>query len=268
LQPYLRGRFIEVLREHYASDVALESLHISLFPDIELAGTGLTLRYRGRTDVPPLIQVKKITIHVGFFGVLKKPYRPDTVRLEGLQITIPPPPPNGQPQHPRLSGGSKIPDFLIGEVIADGTELIILARKPGKEPLTFDILKLRLYSAGTGTPMRFHATLTNPTPPGLIQSDGRFGPWDRDEPSQTPVRGSYTFKDADLSVFDGIAGILSSEGKYGGVLNHIIVDGTTDTPDFRVNISGNVVHLETKFNAVVDGTDGDTYLEPVNARFL
>ena len=267
LRPYLRDRFIEVLREHYASDVALESLDISLFPDIELAGTGLTLRHRGRTDVPPLIHIRKITIHAGFFGVLKKPYRPRTVRLEGLRINVPPPRPKGQLEQPGVSGGGRIPDFLIGEVVADSTQLIILTRKPGKEPLTFDILKLRLYSAGTGTPMRFHATLTNPAPPGLIQSDGSFGPWNRDEPSRTPVAGNYTFKDADLSVFRGIAGTLSSEGQYGGVLGHISVAGTTDTPDFRVNISGNIVHLQTQFNAVVDGTDGDTYLEPVNARF-
>src|SRR5712691_3149318 len=268
LRPYLRDRFIEALREHYASDVALERLDISLFPDIELVGTGLTLRHRGRTDVPPLIQIRKVTVHVGFFDVLKKPYRPRTVRLEGLHINVPPPRPNGQLQEPGLSGGDRIPDFLIGEVIADGTQLIILTSKPGREPLAFDILKLRLYSAGTGTPMRFHATLTNPAPPGLIQSDGNFGPWDRDVPSQTPVAGNYTYRDADLSVFRGIAGTLSSEGQYGGVLDHIIVEGTTDTPDFRVNISGNAVHLQTQFHAVVDGTDGDTYLEPVNARFL
>jgi hypothetical protein len=49
----------QLLREHYASDVALENLDISLFPDIELAGTGLTLRHRGRTDVPPLIQIRR-----------------------------------------------------------------------------------------------------------------------------------------------------------------------------------------------------------------
>lgn len=268
LRPYLRDRFIEVLREHYASDVALESLDISLFPDIELAGTGLTLRHRGRTDVPPLIRIGKITIHAGFFGVLKKPYRPRTVRVEGLQINVPPPPHNGQPEQPRLSGRSRIPDFLIGEVIADGTQLIILTSKPGKEPLTFDILKLRLYSAGTNKPMKFRAILTNPTPPGLIQSEGSFGPWDRDEPSQTPVAGTYAFKNADLSVFRGIAGILSSEGQYSGVLDHIAVEGTTDTPDFRVNISGHPVHLETRFSVVVDGTDGDTYLDPVTAHFL
>lgn len=268
LRPYLRDEFIEVLREHYASDVALESLDISLFPDIELAGTGLTLRHRGRTDVPPLIQIRKITIHVGFLDVLKKPYRPRTVRLEGLQINVPPPRPNGQLEEPRLSGGSRIPDFLIGEVIADGTQLIILTSKPGKKPLTFDILKLRLYSAGTNKPMKFRATLTNPTPPGLIQSDGSFGPWNRDEPSQTLVAGTYIFRDADLSVFHGIAGILSSEGQYSGVLDHIAVEGTTDTPDFRVNISGHPVHLETQFSGVVDGTDGDTYLKAVNAHFL
>jgi len=268
LRPYLRDRFIEVLREHYASDVALERLDISLFPDIELVGTGLTLRYRGRTDVPPLIQIRKITIHTGFFGVLKEPYRARTVWLEGLQIHVPPPHHNGQPEQTRLSGGSRIPDFLIGEVVADGTQLIILTSKPGKEPLTFDILKLRLYSAGTNKPMKFRAILTNPTPPGLIQSGGSFGPWNRDEPSQTPVAGNYTFKDADLSVFRGIAGMLSSEGQYSGVLDQIAVEGTTDTPDFRVNISDHPVHLETQFSAVVDGTDGDTYLKAVNAHFL
>jgi hypothetical protein len=34
-----------------------------------------------------------------------------------------------------------------------------------------------------------------------------------------------------------------------------------------VDVSGNPVHLKTQFQAVVDGTDGDTYLQPVNAQF-
>jgi hypothetical protein len=44
--------------------------------------------------------------------------------------------------------------------------------------------------------------------------------------------------------------------------------GQTDTPDFRLAISGHPVSLHTDFHAIVDGTDGDTYLEPVRARFL
>jgi AsmA-like protein len=71
-----------------------------------------------------------------------------------------------------------------------------------------------------------------------------------------------------LGVFRGIAGILSSTGEYNGVLERIETDGITDTPDFRLRRAGHPVHLKTKFHAIVDGTDGDTYLEPVEARFL
>ena len=43
------------------------------------------------------------------------------------------------------------------------------------------------------------------------------------------------------------------------------MEGTADVPDFRVDIAGTPVHLATKFNAVVDGTNGNTYLERVDA---
>jgi len=46
------------------------------------------------------------------------------------------------------------------------------------------------------------------------------------------------------------------------------VDGQTDTPDFRIATSGHPVPLHTEFHARVDGTDGDTYLEPVKATVL
>ncbi len=33
---------------------------------------------------------------------------------------------------------------------------------------------------------------------------GAFGPWAAKEPGDTPLNGDYVFKDADLSVFQGI----------------------------------------------------------------
>jgi hypothetical protein len=51
------------------------------------------------------------------------------------------------------------------------------------------------------------------------------------------------------------------------MLGRIEVDGSTDTPDFTVKMGGHPVHLKTQFHAIVDGTDGDTYLQPVNAHF-
>src|SRR5260370_28582879 len=115
--------------------------------------------------------------------------------------------------------------------------------------------------------MPFDSELVNAKPPGLIQSNGSFGPWNPDEPSLTPVSGHYTFRDADLSVFKGISGRLASEGAYSGFLQRIEVQGHTDTPDFAVRVSGNRIRLTTTYQAVVDGTDGTTYLQPVNALF-
>ena len=57
-------------------------------------------------------------------------------------------------------------------------------------------------------------------------------------------------------------------GDYTGVLENIIVDGTTDTPDFKLDSGASAVHLTTKFHAIVDGTNGNTYLQPVDAHFL
>jgi hypothetical protein len=116
--------------------------------------------------------------------------------------------------------------------------------------------------------MQFNATLVNPKPVGDIQSNGLFGPWQQDSPRDTPVQGDYSFTNADLGTVKGIGGILSSTGDYSGTLGNIVVHGKTDTPDFRIASSGHPVALHTEFHAVVDGTSGDTYLQPVTATFL
>jgi hypothetical protein len=68
-------------------------------------------------------------------------------------------------------------------------------------------------------------------------------------------------------VYDGIAGKLSSSGKFSGPLEHIDISGTTDVPDFEVTSAGHPVHLTTKFDAYVDGMHGDTFLKRVDADF-
>ena len=113
-----------------------------------------------------------------------------------------------------------------------------------------------------------YATLINPKPVGDIHSTGIFGPLNELSPRDSAVEGNYSFTNADLSTIRGIAGILTSTGHYVGTLGRIEVTGETDTPDFRLSVSGHPVPLHTDFHAIVDGTDGDTYLEPVRAHFL
>ena len=84
---------------------------------------------------------------------------------------------------------------------------------------------------------------------------------------KTAVSGDYIFRDADVGVFRGIAGLLSSSGKFAGVLDRIEVQGVTDTPHFTVTSSSHQVQLRTQFHAVVNGENGDTFLDPVAANF-
>lgn len=264
LSGLVRNRAIQTLKKTYGSDLQLKRLDVNLFPSVRFYGEALEFHKKDRNDLPPFITIEKFSATTSWIGVLRK--RVAQVRLEGLRIHVP-------PRREKTSAGDvksekrEGTDLEIDELFADGTILYILPRQAGKDPLQFDIHKLTLRGAGRHDAMSFQAVLRNAKPPGEIHSTGKFGPWDAGEPARTPVSGSYTFQNADLSVFRGIAGILSSAGKYSGVLDHINVEGNTDTPDFRVLISGLPVHLKTQFKAVVDGMDGDTVLDPVNAQF-
>ena len=55
---------------------------------------------------------------------------------------------------------------------------------------------------------------------------------------------------------------------YSGVLERIDVKGETDTPDFSIDIAAQPVPLKTRFHAIVDGTNGDTALERVEALVI
>jgi hypothetical protein len=79
------------------------------------------------------------------------------------------------------------------------------------------------------------------------------------------LSASYRFENADLGIFDGITGVLDSSGVFTGVLERIEVDGTTSMSAFALEDVGNGMALETRFHAIVDGTNGNTLLQPVDA---
>jgi len=258
-----RERAISGLKASFASDLEVKSLDVTVFPRLRMTGEGLILRYRGRKDLPPLISIRKFSAEASLLVLLIGNIR--QVRLEGLEIQVPPK--SQRTPGEKKSKTERIAGFVVDEIIADGAILKTLPNDPKKESLVWDIRRLTVQSAGSFSPMSFRATLVNAEPPGEIQTTGKFGPWQTDDPGETPVEGNYRFQNADLSVFRGIAGTLSSEGNYRGVLDRMDVQGTTDTPDFMVKVSGNPVHLKTQFQAVVDGTDGNTLLQPVHVQF-
>jgi hypothetical protein len=143
-----------------------------------------------------------------------------------------------------------------------------LRKHPGEPPNEFVIHKLVMNNVDFEQPVAFHALLTNPKPLGEIHCDGQFGPWQAEQPSETPGSGNYVFRDADLGVLKGISGTLTSAGTFSGPLDYLKVEGATDTPNFALRTSAHPLALHTDFSAIVDGTNGNTILTNVTAKFL
>jgi hypothetical protein len=269
VSPHARDWLVQWMQDRYESQVELQDFKIRVYPRIHIEGAGLALHFKGRMDLPPIIAIRHFSVDTGVLGLLRLPRHVEHVHLQGMQINIPPRGEGGTPSMKSPQGSQKQPNsadsVTIDQIESDKVILIIMPKKAGKEPQDYDISRLTMHASGDA--LAFHATLSNPVPPGDILSSGSFGPWNSDEPSLTPVSGSYTYANADLGYFKGIAGILSSKGEYKGVLDNLTVDGTTDVPDFRVLSGNHKVHLTTTFHAIVDGTNGDTLLQPVVARF-
>ena len=279
--PYLRAQAVDYLARRFESDVELAALrvHLPQTSPLRLLLTGgrgelarvegerLSLRHKGRRDVPPMLAADRLRFEVDLGTLFDTRMVVPSVLVEGLKINIPP-----KGERPTLGTGLPAEDVsgsrtgvVISEVIVRDANLLILPKERTKIPLEFAIRDLRLHPEGTGVTMRYDAAITNPRPPGAIHSVGSFGPWNADEPGDTPLSGTYTFEKADLGVFAAIAGILDSTGHFDGTLNSIRATGQASVPDFRLKKAGNPVPLVAGFEALIDGTNGNTILQPVRA---
>jgi hypothetical protein len=266
--PILKGRVIETLSTRFNSRVEMDGFDVSVVKGLEVSGNGLRIFPEDAVvaagAMEPLIALGRFSFHVNMAGLFEKPMRVGTVHVTGMAIHIPPREMRAQaPKGQRHIGKIKI---VVDEIVFDDSKLVIGTLKPDKEPLDFEMSRVVMRNIGPNAPWDYDATLVNATPKGDIHAKGTFGPWNNDSPGDSTVTGHYTFDHADLNTIKGIGGMLSSVGEFTGQLNNIVVDGTTETPDFSLDTANHPMPLHTKFHAVVDGTNGDTYLQPVDAR--
>jgi hypothetical protein len=296
----VKQRIVSTLAWRLDRDVALDDLSVRIFPRLRAEGSGLVVRQRGRTDIPPLISIRTFTVDADLLGLVRK--HVGHVEVRGLEINVPPSPDNDgneQTDESRKRQASRadntqrrssaaddsrkqaaVPDRATGDpdslqdgVVIDAltstdARLTIIPRKLNKAPRMWLIHSLRMRGVGISRSMPFEATLTNAIPPGEIGTSGHFGPWDRDEPASTPLKGTFEFANANLSVFHGISGMLFARGSFGGSLGRIDVTGETDTKDFTIEVGGHPFPLHTKYHTIVDATNGNTQLEHIEATFL
>jgi hypothetical protein len=225
-----------------------------------------------------LITIDRFEANAGIRGLFGKPIHLRDVTVEDLSIHIPPGGlrgPDAADSEPRRPDAIPPPVVVVGPATASPifidtmharrARLEIASRRTDRLPRVFDIENLLMRRFGGGEGAEFHAGLNNPMPRGRIETSGSFGPWNGADPDLTPISGDYAFKQANLNDIKGISGTLSSVGTYSGVLRRVDVLGQTETPDFAIDVAGNAVPLKTQFKAIVDGTNGDTWLEHVEA---
>jgi hypothetical protein len=279
----LRTRLADALGERFGGSVDLQALRVSVFPRLRIAGERVVVRRKSGTNLPPLISIRSFSGEAGLFGLLGSRLHIREIRLVGLEINVPPDGididgdkdrPGPESASAPVGGstgdsGNKKPTspIVVDDLVSEDAVLRILRGTPDKKPREFAIARLSMEDTGAETPWAFTASLTNPTPPGRIDTHGTFGPWNADSPARTPLAAEYTFHDADLGVFKGIRGTLQSSGKFSGVLEHIEVDGQADVRDFALNSAGHAVPLKTTFHSIVDSTNGNTWLRPVDGTF-
>lgn len=257
LWPFKQSAVLQDLREASDSQVQVRAFHRTYFPSPGCVIERLVFHHSSN-EAKPLITIEKLTVQGSYLGMLSR--RVSRITGDGMLISIPAFG-TGQAFH---TTPSKI---TIDEIVANGAAIEFASHDPGKSPLRFDVHEASLQNVGWSGPLTYRVKVHNPEPPGEVTTTGKFGVWNKTDAGETPVSGEYTFEQADLGVYEGIAGKLASTGQFGGKLSHIDISGTIDVPDFDVKSGGHPTHLTTKFSAFVDGTNGDTFLKQVDSDF-
>ena len=282
-EPFVRQQVIQALSERFHAHVELDSFHLRVgntlrgewgvwgegkglrvWPPAEVKGVQVPMP---KPPMAPLVRLDEFHFHAPLHYKSGQPIHITQVRLKGLDIHFPPRSHIRRATEPKPASDSEQPSVSIIIDALDCTDARFTHESddPNKVPLEFVISRFRAKGVHSGSPVNFEAVFFNDTAPTEIYTTGAFGPWLVADPGNSPIRGDYTFKHADLSVFNGIAGMLDSTGHYIGTLRDMQVDGHTDTPDFQLSRFGHTMVLHTDFDAKVDGTTGDTWLNSVNA---
>src|SRR5262245_48713517 len=203
--PYIRAQAIQYLQNRFQSDIELTDLKVRLpgmspFRALLSRGKGsiaradakgLVIRRPGAKD--PVFAIKHLSFEVDLGTLWTDSKHVKSVTLDGMEIRVPP--------RTHASGKRSAPiksPVVIDRVTIRNATLIILPKDRAKVPLEFEIHRLVLDDAGRESPMRYAAELKNAKPPGAITSEGTFGPWDAEDPGDTPLSGMYRFDKANL----------------------------------------------------------------------
>lgn len=262
--PYGEKMVVQALETKFSSRVHVKSFRNTYFPRPGYIAEGIVFDRKGDRPYRPFVTAQRISSNGSYFGLFRFPEVIQTLRIDGLILRVPQ---NIKSESTPAHKAAWWKAYRIDEAVADNALVEILRTTPGKPPLRFLIHHVRIAPITTRQPFEFQASLRIPRPLGEVETQGQFGPSMTEDLSQTPVSGTYTLRNAKLSTFSNISGILQSQAKFHGTLGDIRVAGTADTPDFELLSVHHPVPLQARYLVDVDGMDGDVRIDSFHAHF-
>jgi hypothetical protein len=261
-----RYREVHPLLEHvFRSKVTVKRYHRTYFPHPGYVAEGVTFYRHGDMQIPPLATLDRMTVVGTWTNLIFHPHELYEIRLGGLHVRIPP---SGTKAR-RLDFNEGVvvssqQTIQIETIVADGTTLDFLEDN-GTPPLRFQFPLLQVHNVRQGQPLSFFARVLIPRPQGTVLTNGSVGPFRTNDYGATPLSGTYSLQNADLSQVHGISGHASASGRFTGTFSGIETFGQVAIHDFRA-ASAHRVPLDAAYRVLVNGTNGDVEIQDTEVR--
>jgi hypothetical protein len=255
LKRAVQARAVATLESEFASNVQLQSFDVTFWPRLHVTVRGVLI---GNDAARPLIEVTTANAE----SDLLLPWRIKTLVVEGLFLHIP------------TAGISKTHTshkqawtVTVDDVVSEHTRVELLPSNTQQTPLHFELAHLRMKNFDPSRAAGFSATIVSSDPRAEINANGRLGPWNADDPSASPLQGTYQMPRCDLASLPGLKGVLSSLGRFQGSLRRIEIAGDANTPAFSLNSSGRPVPFHASFQASLDASNASASIKGMNGAF-
>ena len=150
LEPRLHRWVTESLGQSLESQISLGEVHLAWFP-LRLTARDLTVRHRGRTDIPPLIVVSSFSVDLKPMDLWSSTV--EHVKVDGMEVHIPPKddqtgkrpmprPGNDSTQDKNQPKGKR--GLVVRTLTATNTRLAVIPKTERKNAKVWDIYELEM----------------------------------------------------------------------------------------------------------------------------
>ncbi len=265
-EPVARRRILASVEEQLGTPAQLDKVHVAFLPGLRIEGRGLHVP---GTGTQPRIDVASFRFATNLRSLFAQRTTLIKAEVQGLSLVVPPGEDHASvPPPPATHTHGDHGRFMVAQVVATDSELVVQNGDPAKFPLRFKLSRMVFDDDGEGKPIHFDVILANGRPIGDVHAHGLMGPCNPQRPRETPLSGRFDFARADLSSINGVQGHLSGQGTLTGSVGMLVVDGDASTPDFAMAPGLIHVALTSHFHAAVDALTGQFTLMPVTAHLL